>query len=217
MMRSKQKKDFTGGSPYAINKVMQWTISNQLTIARVLLIPLFMVIFYLPGNLGYFGATLVFFIASVTDWFDGYLARTRGEVTAFGRFLDPVADKLLVAAALVLLVEADRAPALLAVVIIGREIAISALREWLAEQARTVHVSMMGKLKTASQMLAIGALLLHVELFAIDMHMLGTALLWIAAVLTLWSGYEYIRDAWPDLVPKKSTKNKEEVPTDAGE
>lgn len=196
---------------------MQWTISNQLTTARVLLIPLFMVVFYLPGELGYFGATLIFFIASVTDWFDGYLARSRGEVTAFGRFLDPVADKLLVAAALVLLVAADRAPALLAVIIIGREIAISALREWLAEQARTVQVSMMGKLKTATQMLAIGALLLHVEILSIDMHLLGTALLWIAAVLTLWSGYEYLRDVWPELMPKKSRKEKEEPPTDAGE
>lgn len=202
---------------------MQWTISNQLTIARVLLIPLFMVVFYLPGDLGYFAATLVFFIASVTDWFDGYLARSRGEVTAFGRFLDPVADKLLVAAALVLLVEADRAPALLAVIIIGREIAISALREWLAEQARTVHVSMMGKFKTGAQMLAIGALLLHVDLLGLSMHTLGIALLWIAAVLTLWSAYEYLRDAWPELIPKKERAAKEEAkvekaaPTDGDE
>lgn len=188
---------------------MQWTISNQLTTGRVLLIPLFMVVFYLPGDLGYFGATLIFFIASVTDWFDGYLARRRSEVTAFGRFLDPVADKLLVAAALVLLVEADRVPAILAVIIIGREIAISALREWLAEQARTVQVSMMGKFKTAAQMLAIGALLLHVELFSIDMHLLGEALLWIAAALTLWSGYEYMRDAWPELIRKRGTAGKE--------
>lgn len=192
---------------------MQWTISNQLTIARVLLIPLFMVVFYLPSYLGYLGATLIFFIASVTDWFDGYLARSRGEVTAFGRFLDPVADKLLVAAALVLLVEADRAPAILAVVIIGREIAISALREWLAEQARTVHVSMMGKFKTATQMLAIGALLLHIEVFAINMHLLGEALLWIAAALTLWSGYEYVRDAWPELMQKKEAAPKAAEPT----
>jgi len=189
---------------------MQWTISNQLTIARVLLIPLFMVAFYLPSYLGYFGATLIFFIASMTDWLDGYLARTRGEVTAFGRFLDPVADKLLVAAALLLLVEADRAPALLAVVIIGREIAISALREWLAEHAHTVHVSMLGKLKTGAQMLAIGALLLHIEVSGINMHLLGEALLWIAAALTLWSGYEYIRDAWPELMQKKKQSNKEE-------
>jgi len=189
---------------------MRWTLSNQLTVGRVLLIPLFMAAFYLPGDLSYFGATLVFFIASLTDWLDGYLARSRGEVTAFGRFLDPVADKLLVAAALVLLVEAERAPAILAVIIIGREIAISALREWLAEQARTVHVSMMGKLKTMAQMLAIGALLLHVEILGINMHALGTLLLWIAAILTLWSGYEYIRDAWPELREHKESKPDEE-------
>ena len=178
---------------------MQWTLSNQLTVGRVLLIPLFMIAFYLPGFLGYLGAALVFAIASATDWLDGYLARTRGEVTAFGRFLDPVADKLLVAAALVLLVEAERVPALLAVIIIGREIAISALREWLAEHAKIVKVSMLGKLKTATQMGSIVALLIHMELFGLDMHAIGLSLLWIAAALTLWSGYEYIREAWPEL------------------
>ena len=193
---------------------MQWTLSNQLTVGRVLLIPLFMVAFYLPGFLGYVGAALVFAIASFTDWLDGHLARSRGEVTAFGRFLDPVADKLLVAAALVLLVEAERAPAVLAVVIIGREIAISALREWLAEQARTVHVSMMGKLKTAAQMASIVALLLHIEVGGIDMHAVGTALLWAAAALTLWSGYEYIRDAWPEL---KESPKEERKPSEATE
>lgn len=178
---------------------MKWTLSNQLTVGRVLLIPLFMVAFYLPGFLGYIGAALIFAIASATDWLDGYLARSRGEVTAFGRFLDPVADKLLVAAALVLLVEAERVPALLAVIIIGREIAISALREWLAEHAKIVKVSMLGKLKTATQMGSIIALLVHMELYGLDMHAIGLLLLWIAAALTLWSGYEYIREAWPEL------------------
>jgi len=189
---------------------MQWTISNQLTFGRVLLIPLFMVVFYLPGNLGYLAATALFAIASVTDWLDGYLARSRGEVTAFGRFLDPVADKLLVAAALVLLVEDERAPAYLAIVIIGREIAISALREWLAEHARTVHVSLMGKMKTTVQMIAITALLLHIEILGINLHLAGLILLWIAAILTLWSGYEYLRDAWPELTNRKNALLKEE-------
>ncbi len=184
---------------------MQWTLSNQLTVGRVLLIPLFMIAFYLPGFLGYLGASIVFAIASATDWLDGYLARTRGEVTAFGRFLDPVADKLLVAAALVLLVEAERVPALLAVIIIGREIAISALREWLAEHAKIVKVSMLGKLKTATQMGSIVALLIHMELFGLNMHAIGLFLLWIAAALTLWSGYEYIREAWPELRERPSS------------
>ncbi len=183
---------------------MQWTLSNQLTVGRVLLIPLFMIAFYIPGFPGYTVAALIFAIASATDWLDGYLARTRGEVTAFGRFLDPVADKLLVSAALVLLVEAERAPALLAVIIIGREIAISALREWLAERATVVHVSMLGKLKTATQMLSIVALLLHIDVLGINMHAAGLILLWVSAALTLWSGYEYIRAAWPELVGKES-------------
>jgi len=193
---------------------MQWTLSNQLTVGRVLLIPLLMVAFYLPGFLGYMGAALIFAIASFTDWLDGYLARSRGEVTAFGRFLDPVADKLLVAAALVLLVEAERVPALLAVIIIGREITISALREWLAEHSKIVKVSMLGKLKTAAQMASIVALLIHIELAGMNMHVVGLALLWVAAALTLWSGYEYIRDAWPEVM---SQSRKPEETKDAGE
>lgn len=193
---------------------MQWTLSNQLTIGRVAIIPLFIAAFYMPGKTGYFTATLLFAIASATDWFDGYLARSRGEVTAFGRFLDPVADKLLVATALVLLVEAERAPAILAAIIIGREITISALREWLAERSGKVHVSMLGKMKTSVQMASIVALLLHVELFGANMQVVGTALLWIAAILTLWSGYEYIRDAWPDLMP---ARKEDTPPTDDSE
>ncbi|HXH72293.1 MAG TPA: CDP-diacylglycerol--glycerol-3-phosphate 3-phosphatidyltransferase [Mariprofundaceae bacterium] len=182
---------------------MQWTFSNQLTIGRVVIIPLFIGAFFLTGDLGYWLSTLLFGIASFTDWLDGYLARSRNEVTAFGRFLDPVADKLLVAAALVLLVSADRAPAILAIIIIGREIAIGALREWLAQHASIVHVSLIAKWKTAFQMLAIGALLLHIELFGLSMHLTGLVLLWIASILTLWSGYEYVRDSWPELMQKR--------------
>lgn len=111
---------------------MQWTLSNQLTVGRVIIIPVFMAAFYIPDSLGHWLSGILFIIAAVTDWLDGYMARKRGEVTAFGRFLDPVADKLLVAAALVLLVSADMTPAILAIIIIGREITIGALREWLA-------------------------------------------------------------------------------------
>ncbi len=178
---------------------MRWTISNQLTVARVFLIPLLVLFFYLPDTVGYYVSAVIFAIAAATDWFDGYLARSRNEVTPFGRFLDPVADKLLVATALVLLVAANHAPALLAMIIIGREITIGALREWLAERASVVHVSKIAKWKTAIQMLAIFALLLHIELFGLSMHLVGIALLWLAAALTLWSGYEYLRDAWPEL------------------
>jgi len=159
-----------------------------------------MMVFYLPQPLGYWLSAIVFIIAAFTDWLDGYLARTRGEETAFGRFLDPVADKLLVATALVLLVSSDMAPALLAIIIIGREITIGALREWLAQRAATiVHVSQMAKWKTAIQMVAISLLLLHVDFMGISMHETGLVLLWLAAALTIWSGYEYIRDAWPEL------------------
>ncbi|MDQ6958371.1 MAG: CDP-diacylglycerol--glycerol-3-phosphate 3-phosphatidyltransferase [Mariprofundaceae bacterium] len=179
---------------------MKWTLSNQLTIARVLLIPLLVLAFYLPGKAGHFGAALLFGLASLTDWLDGYLARRRDEVTAFGRFLDPVADKLLVATALVLLVEAGRTPALLAAIIIGREIIISALREWLAQVSSIVHVSLLGKWKTAVQMIAIICLLLHEDILGLNMHLIGLAMLWLAALLTLWSAYEYLRDAWSELI-----------------
>ena len=179
---------------------MPWTLSNQLTIARVALIPLLILAFYfLPENVSHYTTAFIFALAGFTDWLDGYLARSRGEVTAFGRFLDPVADKLLVACALVLLVDGNYAPSILAIIIIGREITIGALREWLAERSTVVHVSQMGKWKTAMQMLAIGGLFLHVKIWYLDCHLAGLALLWIAAVLTLWSGYEYIRNAWPGL------------------
>ncbi|HKJ83045.1 MAG TPA: CDP-diacylglycerol--glycerol-3-phosphate 3-phosphatidyltransferase [Mariprofundaceae bacterium] len=178
---------------------MQWTLSNQLTVARVFLIPLFIVIFYLPGLWGHIGAALLFALAAFTDWLDGYLARKRDEVTPFGRFLDPVADKLLVATALVLLVESSHVPAILGIIIIGREIIIGALREWLARVASIVHVSRLGKFKTATQMLAITLLLLHLDVLGMDLHLIGLVLLWVAAMLTLWSGYEYLRDARDEL------------------
>lgn len=183
---------------------MKWTLSNQLTIGRVVIIPVFLLAFYLPGNSGYWASATLFTLAAITDWFDGYLARARGEETPFGRFLDPVADKLLVAAALVLLVSSGQAPAVLAVIIIGREIAIGALREWLAQRATVVHVSRIAKWKTAIQMIAIAALLLHIPVMGISMHETGLILLWMAAALTLWSGYEYMRDAWPELMDQHS-------------
>ncbi len=190
---------------------MQWTISNQLTFGRVAVIPLFIIAFYLPGELSYWLSALLFILASITDWLDGYLARSRGEITAFGRFLDPVADKLLVAAALVMLVSEGMAPAVLAVIIIGREIAIGALREWLAERSTVVHVSLIGKWKTALQMIAISALLLHVEIFGISVHEVGLTLLWVAAALTLWSGYDYMKGAWPELMESSAKDENEEA------
>jgi len=187
---------------------MNWTVSNQLTAARVLLIPLFALAFYLPGKPGHLGSAALFALAAVTDWLDGYLARSRNEVTAFGRFLDPVADKLLVATALVLLVEAGRTPALLAAIIIGREIVISALREWLAHASSIVHVSWLGKWKTAAQMLALVLLLVHDPIHGFDTHLAGLALLWLAALLTLWSAWEYLSNAWDELIAPASNESE---------
>jgi len=179
---------------------MQWTLSNQLTVARVGLIPILIGAFYfLPDPWKHYGSAFIFALAGFTDWLDGYLARSRGEVTAFGRFLDPVADKLLVATSLVLLVDSHDAPAILAMVIIGREIAIGALREWLAERVSVVHVSQLGKWKTAAQLCAIEFLLFYEPIGAVNIHEIGIILLWLASVLTLWSGYDYLRGAWSEL------------------
>lgn len=199
---------------------MNWTVSNQLTAARVFLIPLFALAFYLPGKTGHLASAALFALASITDWLDGYLARSRNEVTAFGRFLDPVADKLLVATALVLLVESGRTPALLAAIIIGREIVISALREWLAHASSIVHVSWLGKWKTAVQMFAIVLLLVHDPVFSLNTHLIGLGLLWLAALLTLWSAWEYLSNAWDELVapsPKEPEKRMEKPATSQGQ
>lgn len=182
---------------------MPLNIPNLLTWARILLIPVMVGVFYLPipeheQNLA---ATVAFVVAAVTDWFDGWLARKLNQTSAFGAFLDPVADKLMVAAALVMLVQIGRADALLAFVIIGREIAISALREWMAKigAGRSVAVSFVGKLKTTAQMTAIPFLLWNAPLGTLDTRMAGTWLLWIAAVLTLWSMIYYLQKAWPEI------------------
>ncbi len=179
---------------------MTWTMSNRLTLLRLAVIPLLIVAFYLPGATGHLLSAAIFLLASLTDWFDGYLARSRNEETEFGRFLDPVADKLLVATALVLLVEAERIPGILAIIIIGREITISALREWLAEKASLVRVSMLGKLKTTMQMAAIVMLLWHMPIAGIDIHLAGLIALWIAAALTLWSAYDYLAASRNELI-----------------
>jgi CDP-diacylglycerol--glycerol-3-phosphate 3-phosphatidyltransferase len=140
-------------------------------------------------------------IAAVTDWFDGYLARALHQTSAFGAFLDPVADKLMVAAALILLVQLARVDAIIAVVIIGREITISALREWMARVGRSasVAVAYVGKLKTAAQMTAIPLLLYDAPVLSIDLRMLGSVLIYVAAALTLWSMGYYLHRALPML------------------
>jgi CDP-diacylglycerol--glycerol-3-phosphate 3-phosphatidyltransferase/cardiolipin synthase len=188
---------------------MPSNIPNALTWLRIVMIPLFVVVFYLPDAwlsppAKNWTAMTIFAVAAITDWLDGYLARRWGEVSAFGAFLDPVADKLMVAAALIVLVWLGRAESYLAMIIIGREIAISALREWMAQLGRgkSVAVAFVGKVKTVAQMTAIIALLLHEPLIpGISTPLLGTFSLWVAAVLTLWSMIHYLKLAAPHLAP----------------
>ena len=179
------------------------TIPNSLTLARILLIPILVVVFYLPFNWTGLAAAVIFSAAAITDWFDGYLARKLNQFSDFGAFLDPVADKLMVAVALVVLLE--RYPhlwfSLPAMIIIGREIVISALREWMAEIGKrtSVAVSYVGKLKTTLQMIAIIILLAQISLDNHWVELTGFAALYVAAGLTLWSMVVYLRAAWPDF------------------
>ena len=178
---------------------------NLITLSRIILIPLLIGLYYAPDawiseHSRNVTATLVFIFAGVTDWLDGYLARRLNQMSAFGAFLDPVADKLIVAGALVVLLYLNRVDMLVALIIIGREIAISALREWMAKvgQAKSVAVAFVGKLKTVSQMVAIPLLLFHDRLFDLmDCQWLGTILINVAAVLTVVSMLYYLRKALP--------------------
>lgn len=184
---------------------MRWNWPNLLTWTRIVLVPVFVLLFYVPDTwvsppMKNVSAAAIFLFAAITDWLDGWLARSLNQTSAFGAFLDPVADKLIVAAALILLVQLQRADVLIAVIIIGREIAISALREWMAKigRSRSVAVSFIGKLKTTVQMVAI-LLLLHWDpLFGrIPVRFAGTLLIDVAAALTLISMIIYLRRALP--------------------
>ena len=189
---------------------MPFNIPILLTWLRVALIPLVVGVYYLPVHWlprsdQDLAATMVFIIAAVTDWFDGFLARRWNQTSAFGAFLDPVADKLMVTGALLVLVHLDRVDHFIAFIIIGREIAISALREWMAQigASRSVAVSSLGKIKTAMQMTAIPMLLFHDIIWGfIDTQLLGDAFMIIAAILTVWSMFYYLRLAWP-LIKEK--------------
>jgi len=183
---------------------MPLNLPNLLTWLRIVLIPLFVGIFYfekswVSGPNQNLVATIIFTAAAVTDWLDGWLARKLNQTSAFGAFLDPVADKLMVAAALIILVQLERVDAIIALIIIGREITISALREWMANigAAKSVAVSFLGKIKTTSQMLAIPLLLYHDRLGAFDPQQVGTWLIVLAAVLTLASMAYYLKVALP--------------------
>ena len=195
-------------------------IPTALTWLRIVLIPVFVGIYYVPQEwlsqtMANWVGMSVFALAAITDWLDGYLARRLGATSAFGAFLDPVADKLMVAAALILLVELGRAEAYLAIIIIGREIAISALREWMAQlgRSRKTAVAFIGKIKTVAQMTAIIALLLWENVIpGVSTPFLGTLALYVAAILTLWSMFHYLRRAAPHFRAEPAAHGPESVP-----
>jgi CDP-diacylglycerol---glycerol-3-phosphate 3-phosphatidyltransferase len=178
-------------------------IPNQLTLLRILLIPVFVLVYYLPYGWNNLVACIIFVLAAITDVLDGYLARKLNQISSLGAFLDPVADKLMVAVALVLLVQQNPNIylALAAAIIIGREITVSALREWMAEiGARSkVAVSILGKIKTIAQMVALGFLIFENSVFGLPVYEIGLVLLFIAAILTLISMFQYLLAAWPKL------------------
>ena len=186
---------------------MFFTVPTLLTWARIIAIPLVVGAFYLPLDVASRNllATVLFIAVALTDWLDGWLARRLNQTSSFGAFLDPVADKFLVCAALLILLQLDRVNALVAFIIIGREIAISALREWMAQigASRSVAVNVLGKLKTVVQMVAIPFLLFDNALFGvIDTRVWGTGLIYLASILTIWSMVYYLRKAMPEIRAK---------------
>jgi CDP-diacylglycerol--glycerol-3-phosphate 3-phosphatidyltransferase len=184
---------------------------NVLTLLRIALIPAFIIAYHLDRPWGHMLATGLFILAALTDWLDGYLARKLEQTSPFGAFLDPVADKLMVAAALVMLVANPKVQmhvmdirlfAVVVLVIVGREITVSALREWMSEVGKRSHVavSFVGKIKTISQMAAIPFLLWQQPFWGLPIFRIGETLLYLAATLTIWSMLNYLRVAWPNLI-----------------
>ena len=182
---------------------MPLTIPNLLTSFRIIAIPLVVLIYYLPGDWAGQAAGILFGLAAVTDWFDGFLARKLGQTSRFGEFLDPIADKLLVSTSLVVVLQNDPKLylALFAAIIIGREIAVSALREWMSQlgSSAAVKVTYFAKWKTTLQMFGIGFMLYQTPSFGIPVYATGQILLAAAACLTLWSMVEYVKASWPTI------------------
>ena len=189
---------------------MPFNIPILLTWIRVILIPVFVILFYLPSfhiiseECANWLSAIIFTIAAITDWFDGYLARKWQQTSSFGAFLDPVADKLMVTAALLVLINLDRVGSLIALLIIGREITISALREWMAKLGASGNVAVhwLGKFKTAAQMIAIPCLIYGQSAWGLPILIIGEILIIIAAILTVWSMFYYLRRAWPVIAAK---------------
>ena len=187
---------------------MDLNLPNILTLTRIGVIPVFVLVFYLPFTWVNVASTAIFGLAAITDWLDGYLARKLGQTSRFGAFLDPVADKLMVGVVLVLLVSQhpNALFAIPAAIIIGREIAISALREWMAEigESAFVAVSVIGKVKTTVQMISLVCLLYREPVLTLPLETIGFVLIYGAAILTLWSMIVYLKAAWPTLMESAS-------------
>ena len=197
---------------------MTMTLPTKLTVLRILMLPVFIVLFYIPVfGINNYLLTGLFFLAGITDWFDGYLARRMKLQSDFGAFLDPVADKLMVSVVLVLLVSVHPGwlLAIPATVIIGRELTISALREWMANvgERTKVAVSIIGKFKTTAQMVAIGFLLFEDPIGEFPTLEIGYVLLYLAAILTLWSMYIYLQAAWPSLNSANESEEEDKTKT----
>ncbi|MEM9304228.1 MAG: CDP-diacylglycerol--glycerol-3-phosphate 3-phosphatidyltransferase [Pseudomonadota bacterium] len=182
---------------------MELNSANILTLARIVMIPILVGVFYLEVSWANWASAIIFSLAAITDWLDGYVARRFNQTSRFGAFLDPVADKLMVGVTLVLLTQQHPTAwfAIPAAIIIGREITISALREWMAEigESKTVKVHAIGKVKTTFQMIALILLLINEPVFGLPIFALGHGSLWFAAVLTIWSMVIYLRAAWPAI------------------
>ncbi len=183
---------------------MKLTVPTALTLFRIILIPVFIIVFYWPSSWANIAATIIYSLAAITDWFDGYLARVLNQESAFGAFLDPVADKLMVVAAIVLLVEVNPSPflAIPSIIIISREISVSALREWMSElgNSATIKVNFVGKAKTTFQLISIIFMIYHDDLFGFPIYQVGLGLFYLAALLTLYSMVVYLKAAWPIIV-----------------
>jgi CDP-diacylglycerol--glycerol-3-phosphate 3-phosphatidyltransferase len=185
-----------------------FNLPNSLTLFRVACIPVLVFLLFFPHKPTSFLAALVFALASISDLLDGFLARRQQLVTTFGKFLDPLADKLIVSSALIMLVPLGRAPAWMVVVIVGRELAITGLRSMAVSEGKVISADELGKKKMVFQIVAILGLLLHYEYFGINFHAVGMSFLWLAVILTLWSGINYFRRFW-DILEENANKSKD--------
>ncbi len=181
-----------------------FNLPNSLTLFRVACIPVLVLLLFFPHKATSFLAAVVFGLASISDLLDGFLARRQQLVTTFGKFLDPLADKLVVSAALIMLIPLGRAPAWMVVVIVGRELAITGLRSMAVSEGKVISADELGKKKMVFQIVAILGLLIHYEYFGINFHAVGMFFLWLAVALTLWSGFNYFRRFWDVLEENES-------------